>query len=326
MNYTKRLNPTMRIRMIELAQSSLGVKKTCELLGISRNTYYKWLKRLDPENIYESLSDRKPVPRRQHKKTQKEFERIIIKIYDKLRWSSLKIHCYLKNNGILNPSTSKPIAESTIRNILKRYGRNIKKITKEIIIRYEKEFAGEMAHIDLKKLPNVRGENPKNKKYLAVLEDDATRLTYAEILDNKKSKSLADFLKRGCFWFSNTYEISFESLLSDNGKEFTWHTEEGRKFHSFEVMCRFLNIKHKYTKVRRPQTNGKVERFNRTIDEEFLSKYLFDSHKHRNISLQQWLRWYNAARMHMGIKGLFPVQKLAVCRKMEVDKNIIQVA
>jgi transposase InsO family protein/transposase-like protein len=326
MTYTKRGNPTIRERMIDLGQSrEKSVKELCELFGFSRKTYYIWKQRFDPENKITSLMDRKSTPKTQHRKTPKEFERIIIKIHDKLDWKALKIHMYLKNNNIVNPSTDKPIAESTIRAILKRYKRNLKQSKKEEVIRYEKENPGDMAHADVKKLSNVKGEDPKKKKYLAVIEDDATRLVYAEIIDNKKAETLAQFLKRSTFWFNKTFDIKFEKLLTDNGKEFTWHSQNGKKFHSFEVMCRFLDIDHKYTRVARPQTNGKVERFNRTIDEELFKKYHFASHKERSLALNEWLRKYNHGRMHMGIKGMTPAQKLEKCRKITLhsdNKNV----
>jgi transposase InsO family protein len=90
--------------------------------------------------------------------------------------------------------------------------------------------------------------------------DDATRITYAEVLSNKRAKTLADFMRRAYKWFQNK-GITIKKLLSDNGLEFTTHHKESRHLHSFEVMLQKLNIIHKYTRVRRPQTNGKIERF-----------------------------------------------------------------
>lgn len=314
MNYSKRLNPYIRQRMFELVK--IGKKTVTEVskfLGISRKTYYEWNKRDD-------LNDKPPIPINQKNKTPKELERLVMKIRRKLKWGSKKIHYYLKNLNIINSATGKFLSDSTIRAIFKRYPVRVK-INKPKIVRYEKDYAGEMAHIDLKHLSNVKGENPKEKKYLAVLEDDASRIGYSETIPNKKAKTVKDFFKRGYFWFLKTHGVRIESLLSDRGTEFTWHTETGRKFHSFEVMCRFLNVKHKLTRPYRPQTNGKVERFNRTIEEELFSKQVFTSHEHRNKALHKWMKRYNEGRIHMGIKGFTPLQKLQNCRKIDFMKN-----
>ena len=163
--------------------------------------------------------------------------------------------------------------------------------------RYEKEMAGELVHIDVHKLKNIKGENPKKKKYFAGIVDDASRITYVETLSNKRAKTLADFVRRAYKWFK-TKGITIKRLLSDNGLEFTTHHRESRHLHSFEVMLQKLNIVHKYTKVRRPQTNGKIERFWRIFNDNFWNKYTFTSHKDFNIRFRDWLTYYNVKRPH----------------------------
>ena len=184
-----------------------------------------------------------------------------------------------------------------------------KRLNRETIIRYEKEMAGELVHIDVHKLKNIKGENPKKKKYLASIMDDATRLDYTETLPNKKASTLAFFLKRGYKWFQREW-VTIKKLLSDNGLEFTTHHTVSRPAHSFEKMCIKLNIIHKYTKVRRPQTNGKIERFWRIIEEQFFRKYMFTSHKDFNLKLKDWMVFYNTKRPHWGIKYVTPFEKL----------------
>ena len=134
------------------------------------------------------------------------------------------------------------------RKLLKRLYRESK------IIRYEKEMAWELVHIDLHKRKNIKWENPKIKKYIAWIIDDATRLKYWEELPNKKAKTLALFIKRAYAWFKQK-GITIKKLMSDNWLEFTTHHKLSRAKHSFEMMLVTLNIKHSYTKVRRPQTN-----------------------------------------------------------------------
>lgn len=154
-----------------------------------------------------------------------------------------------------------------------------------------------MMHIDVHKLKNIQGENPKKKKYLAGVIDDATRLEYSEVLPNKKAKTLALFLKRAYAWFQKK-GMTIKKLLSDNGKEFTTHHIAARSKHSFEMMLEKLNIIHKYTRVFRPQTNGKIERFWRIFNEHFFFKYTFSSWKQMNMMMKDWLVFYNTQRPH----------------------------
>ena len=184
-----------------------------------------------------------------------------------------------------------------------------RRLNREKIIRYEKEMAWELVHIDLHKRRNIKWENPNKKKYLAAIIDDATRISYTEELHNKKAKTVSFFMKRAYLWFKNKW-ITIKKILSDNWLEFTTHHLSARKYHSFEIMLEKLKIIHKYTKVRRPQTNWKVERFWRIFEEHFFRKYDFLSNKDFNINLKDWLVFYNTKRKHWWIKYLTPMQKL----------------
>jgi transposase InsO family protein len=86
--------------------------------------------------------------------------------------------------------------------------------------------------------------------------------------------------------------------MTDNGKEFTTHHEVSKPKHSFEIMLNKLNVKHIYTKIRRPQTNGKIERFWQIFEKEFFQKFQFNSWKDLNISMKDWLVYYNTKREH----------------------------
>jgi transposase InsO family protein len=193
-----------------------------------------------------------------------------------------------------------------------------KKLSKRLnhlagIHRYEKEMAGEMAHIDVHKIKNIKWEDPKKKKYLAGIIDDATRITYIEVISNKRAKTLADFMRRAYKWYK-LKGITIKRVLSDNWLEFTTHNldkkSKGNQSHSFEALLIKLNIIHKYTQVRRPQTNGKIERFWRMINDHLWNKYTFTSHKDFNMKLRDWLVYYNLHRPHWGLDQLSPMQKL----------------
>ena len=209
----------------------------------------------------------------------------------------------------VHKSTTKAHLWHCFRNYTKAEKKLLRTLGRESkIIRYEKEMAGELVHIDVHKQKNIKWENPKKKKYWAWIIDDATRVTYAEVLSNKRAKTLADFMRRAYKWFLSK-GITIKKLLSDNGLEFTTHHKESRHLHSFEIVLQKLDIIHKYTKVRRPQTNGKIERFWRLINDNFFFKYTFTSNKDFNMRFMDWLTFYNCKRPHGGIKYMTPMEK-----------------
>jgi len=212
----------------------------------------------------------------------------------------------------LHDSTRKDRKNKWWIKYLKKEKKILKRIFREAnIIRYEKKNPWELAHIDVHKLKNIKWQDSKKKKYLAWIIDDATRLEYTEILPNKKAKTLALFLKRAYFWFKKHWVI-IKKLMTDNWKEFTTHHKVSRNKHSFEIMLDKLNIIHIYTKVRRPQTNWKIERFWQIFENEFFKKFTFNSWKELNIAMKDWLTYYNTKRKHWGINYLTPLQKLQI--------------
>lgn len=205
----------------------------------------------------------------------------------------------------------------TIEFWLKRLSRIEKKLEKIILrreiekTRYEKDLAWEMLHIDVFKLKNIKWENSKDKKYLAWIIDDSTRICYVEIISNKKASTLAQVLKRAKnnlvkdFWFDK-----IRSMLSDNWLEFTTYHKKSRFKHKFEIELNKLWIKHKYTRVRRPQTNWKIERFWRIFNEEFFYKNNFISWNDFEIRFKEYMSYYNKERKHWWIQKQTPLEKL----------------
>lgn len=318
MNIIKRLNPYTRKRLLELVKSeNFKVKDACKVLGVSEFTYYYWAKRTD-------FNDLPTTPHHFYRKTPKSIERLVVKLRDNLSFSSIKIHFELKERKILNPSTNCFLSESAIRAIFKRYKRGYKfdKLNrkKDNIIRYEKQIPGEMAHIDVKKIRKIRGDY-NQKRYEALLIDDCTRLAFVKIIPDKTASTLSDFLKEGTAYFKSEFNLEFSKLLSDNGNEFTTRYRKNVSKHLFEATCNILHIKHKYTKPYHPQTNGKAERMWRTLDSEFYSKKWLISPQHRDEELSKWIKKYNMYRVHLGIKGLTPYQKLISLTSNEFRQN-----
>lgn len=170
--------------------------------------------------------------------------------------------------------------------------------------RYEKDYPGELVHFDSKKLPRIPGEVYWiRREYLFVAIDDYSRYLFADILPNKTMGSAGIFLE-SCL---KNIPFPMECAYSDNGTEF-----KGTKHHDFVWTCNANGIAQKFTRVKRPQTNGKAERVIRTILTEWLRKNTFTSREDRRRSLLQYVYAYNTRRLHsallQGKKKLTPCQ------------------
>lgn len=190
------------------------------------------------------------------------------------------------------------------------YGmRHLAKVEKEIeekrkkkAKRYNKSYPGEMMHLDTKKLPKLKGESKTSpKEYLFVAIDDFSRELYADILPDKSQYSSATFLDGVVDQCPYTIEL----VYTDNGKEY-----KGKEDHAFVETCRAYDIKQKFTRVKRPQTNGKAERVIRTLMDMWHKKTEFKNRKHRLKELKRFVNWYNTVKPHKGINNLTPEEKL----------------
>ncbi|WP_026727930.1 integrase core domain-containing protein [Flavobacterium denitrificans] len=214
--------------------------------------------------------------------------------------------------SILNPKLGKHTPSySGVYNILKRHKINrltpkIKKNHQKII----KERMGQLGHIDCHYLSKsiIRGEN--KKLYLVCVIDDYSRIAWAELVPDITSLTVM-FASLKCLnILSSHYEIKFEEILSDNGAEFGIKTSKVKNQHPFERMLIELGIVHRYTRPYRPQTNGKVERFWRTLEEDLLRDTDFDSQEELKEELLQYLYYYNHERPHQGIDGKKPIEMI----------------
>jgi len=210
--------------------------------------------------------------------------------------------------NILKPSLHKftPSA-SGVYNICKRYGLNrltpkMKQNKRKII----KEKMGQLGHIDCHYLSKsvIRGQS--RKLYLVCLIDDYSRLAWAEVTEDITSLTVMFAALKCMNMLHDQYKIKFEEILSDNGPEFGPKDSKQKNGHPFERMLIELGIKHRYTKPYRPQTNGKVERFWRTLQEDLIRETDFDTLEELRDELIQYLYYYNHHRPHQGIGGKTP--------------------
>jgi len=278
------------------------VKDLCQAHHISnkelRRYYRKWQ---EGSKHDESLLPLPVGARPGTRRTPKEIERNIIKAYR--RFGSNRYELVLLFKPYYLDKTPSP---ATMDRIKRRYP--LRERDKKIIKRYERVVPGELAHIDLTGIPkDIRTVFKEKKLYVAACLDDCTRLSYAEVLKDKRASTLTYFMARGLSWFKQIYSFQFEEVLSDNGPEFRGNLD---KEHPFELMCKELGIKHRYTRPYRPQTNGKVEAFWRIMKKEFFYPNTFDSVKDLIYNLGNFLYEYNHLRRHGGIEYLTPYEKL----------------
>lgn len=211
---------------------------------------------------------------------------------------------------ILKPSLAKftPSA-SGVYNILKRHGLNRltppQKASKRRII---KERMGQLGHIDCHYLSKSIIKGQSRKLYLVCILDDYSRIAWAELVEDITSLTVMFASLRCLNILSGHYQIRFEEILSDNGPEFGPANSKQKQQHPFERMLIEMGIKHRYTRPYRPQTNGKVERFWRTIEEDLLRDTDFDTLEELKEELLQYLYYYNHERPHQGIGGKKPVE------------------
>ena len=206
---------------------------------------------------------------------------------------------------------------SGVYNILKRHGLNrLKPKMKQEKRKIIKEKAGELGHIDSHYLNKGIVHNDNKRYYLVCLIDSCTRIAWAEVVEDLKSLTVMFALLKCLNILSDHYQIKFKEVLTDNGPEFGKKESSKKKEHPFERMLMEIGIKHRYIKPYRPQTNGKVERFWRTIEEDLLEETYFGSVEHLKEELLQYLYYYNHERPHQGINGLSPVEFAKNCPRI----------
>lgn len=169
--------------------------------------------------------------------------------------------------------------------------------------RYNKQYPGEMFHVDTKRLPILAGESPHaTREYLFIGIDDFSRELYVAILPDKSQFSSEAFLKQVLTECPYTIDVIF----SDNGTEYRGRPED----HAFMKLCKEQKIEQRFTKVKTPRTNGKAERVIRTLMDMWHSKTVFKDRRHRKVELIRFVNWYNTVKPHKGIQNQTPMEQL----------------
>lgn len=205
---------------------------------------------------------------------------------------------------------------SGVYNILKRHHQNrLTAADKEVKRKIIKERMGQLGHIDCHHLSKsvIRGQH--RNLYLLCVIDDYSRLAWAQVMEDITALTTM-FTAMHCMQaLKREFGIQFEEIIADNGPEFGTAISQNKHNHPFERMLIETGIKRRYMKPYRPQTNGKVERFWRTLKEDLIEETDFDSLNELEDELLKYLVYYNWERPHQGINGKKPIDMVSLNNK-----------
>ena len=277
-------------------------KATAEAFGVSEPTVAKWVRRFQ-ERGEAGLLDRSSAPKRVANRTPADRIEAILT---------------LRRARFTGPEIAEMLGmpESTVSLILKRSGMGrLARLDAEPPNRYERKGAGELIHVDVKKLGRIDGVGKRISgryplhhrargagwEYVHVCVDDATRLAHAEVLPDERPETAVAFLRRAIERFSS-FGVRVERVMTDNGNPYR------SKLHA--TACRKLGVKHLRTRAYRPRTNGKAERFIKTLTVRWAYEVVYGSSKERAAALPAWLDDYNRRRPHRSLGRMPPMQRL----------------
>jgi transposase InsO family protein len=290
-----------RLAVDRLERQGWALAAAAEAAGVSVRTVSKWRRRYREEGE-QGLLDRCSAPASVPARTS-EARVAVIAGLRRLRMTGAEIA----------ETLGMPV--STVSGILTRIG--LGKLWRleplEAANRYEKKRPGELVHVDVKKLgrigrPGHRAHGDRRYRsrgigweYVHVAVDDATRLAYVEVLDDEKATTAVGFLRRAIAHFA-AFGIRVERLMTDNGNAYR------SAIHA--LACKALGIKHLRTRPYRPRTNGKAERFIRTMLGGWAYAAIYRTSTERRRALGGWLDFYNRRRPHRSLGRQAPIERL----------------
>ena len=286
------------------------VKEFCEYHNFSHQNFMRILHRYEANPCAASLVPQKRGPRFKIRRTD-------IKIEEMVKELRLKgINRYEIRNILINSGVKVAPSPSTIYNICKRYGLNkLKKEQKEMKRRYLMSKIGELVHIDLHQLSKgITIAEPNQTYYLLGVLDDLSRTCWLEVIPDKKALTVMFATLKAFNMLKNTYNIEIDAVMTDNGAEFGSGAQTKNKDeHPFERLLIEMQMKHRYTRPYRPQTNGKIERFWKTLKEDFIEDSLFNDIDDLKEELLGYIVYYNEHRPHSALNGLTPKECVQKC-------------
>lgn len=317
------LTPRTRLRLARLVvEDGWTYASAAKMFMVAPRTAKKWADRYRGEGLA-GMADRSSRPRTSPTKTRPEVVRRIVQMRWRHRLGPVQIAGRLGMHA------------STVHAVLVRCRINrlshIDRVTGEPLRRYEHPYAGSLIHVDVTKFGNIpdggghkfltrqqsklnaratahrTGERGKHYRpligtaYVHTVIDDHSRVAYAEVCADEKAATAIGVLQRAVAWFAD-HGVIVERVLSDNGSAY--------RSYAWRYACAELGIAPKRTRPYRPQTNGKIERFHRTLADGWAYARFYASTSQRNNALPGWLHFYNHHRAHSAIGGQPPITRL----------------
>jgi transposase InsO family protein len=278
---------------------------------LDRRVFLKYYNRYKQSGKPEDLLPRKRGPRWKTRRFIPYIEqKVIAQRHQGL--NRYEIHRVLQKK--LKERTPSP---SGIYNILKRHNLNrLKPKMKDAKRHIIKERAGELGHIDTHYLSKDIILTDRKRRYLVCVVDSCTRIAWAEVVNDITALTVMFSVLRLLNIIDVNFSIQFQELLTDNGPEFGTKESQIKHEHPFQRMLMELNIKHRQTRPYRPQTNGKAERFWRTLNEDLLEETTFETENELKKELEQYLYYYNHERPHQALNGKTPVEIAQNCLRI----------
>jgi len=306
-----RLTHWGRQELVRRIDAGTPIAHVAEAMHVSRPTATKWWHRYLNDSDGQWWLDRSSRPRSCPNQTSRRLERKIVSLRRRYKLGPARIAGRLE----MNPST--------VHRVLVRHGCNrlawMDRPTGQVIRRYEHPNCGDLIHLDVKKLGKVppgggwrahgraSTDGPAKKRrrigysFVHAAVDDHSRLAYAEVHDDEQAITAVGFWRRAKAFFED-HGIVIARVLTDNGPCY--------KSALFNAELAHTDIAHKYCRPYRPQTNGKVERFNRTLADEWAYVRPYRSEAQRRRQLDIWLHTYNHHRCHTAIGGQPPITRV----------------
>jgi transposase InsO family protein len=301
-------------------EQQMPIAHVAKAMGVSRQCAHRWVARFDTEGTA-GLADRSSRPHRIPTKTSPEVEALVL---------AARIQ-HRRGQDWLGPELG--MSPRTVSRILRRHKvphlalcdsmtGEVIRASKTTAVRYERSRPGELVHMDVKKIGRIpdgggwrahgkaMGRSAAQKKarigfdYVHSLVDDHSRLAYSEILPDEKAPTCTGFLVRAAAHFAHHGITQIDAVMTDNHWSYTRNS-------TLPGVLEDLKAKHVLIKPHCPWQNGKVERFNRTLQTEWAYRQAFTSNDDRTAALAPWLAHYNTRRRHSALGGLPPISRLA---------------
>ncbi len=306
MNHHKNARLTFegrRILVSRIIHEGLPVREAAKAQGVSPRTAYKWLRRFREEGE-DGLLDKSSRPRRSPRKTPAMVRERVIELR-RQRWPYHAIAFKLN------------LSKSTVGRILRDEGLNRLSVLepKPPPRRFEVEAPGVLLHLDTKKLARFRRPGHRvtgNRRqvssragyaFVFAAVDGHSRLAYSEVRENERKESAAAFLLSALRYYRGM-GVRIRAVMTDNARVF--------RSRRFQRVLRWLDIKHKTTPPYTPRVNGKVERFIRTLLNEWAYAHVYQSSEELEAYLPKWLHYYNWHRPHTSLGNQAPISRLGV--------------